>query len=176
MDITDIMYNLGALTRAIYPTSQPAPSLVGKLLTAPATGLGMLLRTQSAKTRMAKGDPDIAQYVARLPADLSDPAGGVKIDDQGPFWVGYYHQFAAIQQAIAFGPSELDRCGKHLFGERWQSEMARALNVGDRRVREWVSGERKPPAGVWADIAAMIRQRGQEGLALLHSLSASTAA
>lgn len=170
---SEIMYNLGALTRVIYPFAgnKLPQGMLNKLLTAPATGLGMLLKTPVAKARIAKGDPDIAQYVARLPSDLSDPPGGVKVGDQGPFWIGYYHQYAAIESAVKFGPAELERCGKHLFGERWQSELARALNVGDRRVREWASGDRKPPAGVWADIAAMIRQRGQEGLALLHELS-----
>lgn len=64
----------------------------------------------------------------------------------------------------------LRRCGEALYGDRWQSDLARALGVGDRRVREWVAGERRMPPGAWADIAALLRQRSQEGLALLREL------
>lgn len=64
----------------------------------------------------------------------------------------------------------LHRCGAALYGDRWQSDLARALNVGDRRVREWIAGDRKIPPGIWADIAGLLRQRSNEGLALLREL------
>lgn len=68
----------------------------------------------------------------------------------------------------------LARAGALLYGERWQSELARALGVGDRRVREWVSGDRMPPAGIWADIAGLLRQRLADGATLLRELDGST--
>lgn len=67
----------------------------------------------------------------------------------------------------------LVRYGQYLYGSRWQSDLARSLSVGDRRVREWVSGERRPPAGIWVDIAALLRQRQREGISLLIELDAA---
>lgn len=64
----------------------------------------------------------------------------------------------------------LARAGQLLYGERWQSELARALNVGDRRVRQWMASERPIPPGIWADIAGLLRQRQGEGLALLREM------
>lgn len=62
------------------------------------------------------------------------------------------------------------RCGRVLYGARWQSDLARALAVNDRRVRQWMAGERPIPWGVWADIAGLLRERQQEGTALLIEL------
>lgn len=64
----------------------------------------------------------------------------------------------------------LRRCGETLFGARWQSDLAHALGIGDRRVREWLAGERRIPPGVWQDIAALLRQRQQDGMALLRDM------
>lgn len=68
----------------------------------------------------------------------------------------------------------LRRCGKLLYGDRWQSDLARALDVNDRRVRQWIAGERPIPSGVWADVAGLLRQRQEEGLALLRELDTAT--
>ncbi|WP_052688432.1 hypothetical protein [Xanthomonas albilineans] len=67
----------------------------------------------------------------------------------------------------------LVRVGHALFGNRWQSDLARALDVDDRRVRQWLSGDRKLQVGVWADIAGLLRQRPQEILALLREIDAA---
>lgn len=64
----------------------------------------------------------------------------------------------------------LQRCGQALYGDRWQSDLARALEVNDRRVRQWMAGERPIPAGIWVDIAGLLRQRQQDVLALLSEL------
>ncbi|AVY67147.1 hypothetical protein NZ30_12685 [Xanthomonas translucens pv. undulosa] len=79
----------------------------------------------------------------------------------------------ALDRSKKWGPEQLARAGTLLFGDRWQSDLARALGVDDRRVRQWLSGDRKPPAGVWADIAGLLRQRQQEGLALLREMDAA---
>ena len=49
--------------------------------------------------------------------------------------------------------------GEALFGPRWQSEMARALDISDRTVRRWDEGSYPVPPGAWADIRALLRDR-----------------
>jgi len=64
----------------------------------------------------------------------------------------------------------LRRCGEALYGSRWQSDLARALGVGDRRVREWAAGERRTPSGVWTGIASLLQQRQADVSELLREL------
>lgn len=50
--------------------------------------------------------------------------------------------------------------GKALYGERWQTDLGRALGLPDaRRVRQWLSGDRPIPARVWDDVAKLLRER-----------------
>lgn len=67
----------------------------------------------------------------------------------------------------------LRRAGELLYGDRWQSDLARATGVADRTVRAWAAGERRIPPGVWTDIAGLLRQRQQDGLALLQELDST---
>lgn len=60
--------------------------------------------------------------------------------------------------------------GEVLYGDRWQSALARDVGVGDRRVREWIAGDRRIPPGVWADIAALLRERRDNIDAVLRKL------
>lgn len=55
--------------------------------------------------------------------------------------------------------SLLADAGRALFGERWQSELARSLDVNDRQVRRWVAGEYDPPAGVYTDLLRLVLER-----------------
>lgn len=48
-------------------------------------------------------------------------------------------------------PDTLRIVGEALYGPRWQSEMARDLDVADRTVRRWLSGDAIPP-GVGLDL------------------------
>lgn len=165
--IETTMYTLGQLARAIWPKGDAPAALVDLLLTQPATGLAQVLKSAAAK----RADTEqIEALIARLPADIADPPHGVRIEDQGPYWTGYYHYLTAIERSRNLGPEHLAKAGTLLYGERWQSDLARALNVGDRRVREWIAGDRKIPPGIWADIAGLLRQRSNEGLALLREL------
>lgn len=67
------------------------------------------------------------------------------------------------------------RCaGEALYGSRWQSDLARALGVGDRRVREWAAGERRTTLGVWVEIAKLLRQRAAVIAELLADLDHRT--
>lgn len=162
------MYTLGQLARVIWGWDDIPGATLDVLLTQPATGLALALKSGAAKS----ADPEqIGALVDKLPADLSDPHGGVKIEDQGPFWLGYYHYMSAIDKSATCGPAELEKAGQLLFGERWQPDLARALNIGDRRVREFMAGERRIPPGVWADITALLRQRSAEGLTMVRELS-----
>jgi hypothetical protein len=54
---------------------------------------------------------------------------------------------------------QLQRAGNLLYGERWQTDIARALRVDARRVRQWMASERPMPANLGADIAALLRLR-----------------
>ena len=56
----------------------------------------------------------------------------------------------------------LTRCGRALWGQRWQGEMAKALGIAERAVRHWLAGERDVPAGVWHDLAEMATDKAHE--------------
>lgn len=69
--------------------------------------------------------------------------------------------------------SLLARCGACLYGERWQSPLARDLGVSDRSVRAWVAGTRSIPAGVWGELVTLLRERAGEARGLAEELAAS---
>lgn len=48
--------------------------------------------------------------------------------------------------------------GEALYGSRWQSEIAKDLNVADRTVRRWMA-DAVISDGVAADLAQLARQR-----------------
>ena len=50
--------------------------------------------------------------------------------------------------------------GEALYGPRWQSEMAQALNISNRTVRRWHEGSYPVPPGAWTDIRALLKSRG----------------
>ena len=103
--------------------------------------------------------------------DISAPAGGVSMEDQGQFWLGYYHYASALDAARQYGPADLAAAGQALYGDRWQTELARALGLADaRRIRQWMAGERKIPVGVWADVCSLLRQRQMSIASVLESL------
>lgn len=54
----------------------------------------------------------------------------------------------------------LREAGEALYGPRWQSDLARDLRVSDRTVRRWDAGQNEIPAGVWADLRALLKARG----------------
>lgn len=54
----------------------------------------------------------------------------------------------------------LIKCGRALYGERWQTDLARDLGLSDgRRIRQWLSGDRPIPRGVWNDISKLLTDR-----------------
>ena len=56
----------------------------------------------------------------------------------------------------------LAETGRALYGERWQSEVARALNVSDRTMRRWVAGQDAPRPGVYLDLLRLVMERAVE--------------
>ncbi|MDO5643863.1 MAG: hypothetical protein Q4G26_15935 [Paracoccus sp. (in: a-proteobacteria)] len=51
----------------------------------------------------------------------------------------------------------LAQAGEALFGARWKTDLANALDVSDRTVDYWVAGDRSPRPGVWRDLAKLLR-------------------
>ena len=43
-------------------------------------------------------------------------------------------------------PAQLATIGRALYGERWQSDLARALGLNARSVRRWAAGAHIPEA------------------------------
>lgn len=56
-------------------------------------------------------------------------------------------------------PRLLTECGAALYGDRWQSELARDLDVTDRTVRRWLAGDQPVPSGVAVDLHRMLIER-----------------
>src|SRR5690625_3194113 len=52
--------------------------------------------------------------------------------------------------------------GKAAFGERWQTDMARALGVSDRAVRNCVAGKYHLAAPLSADVQVILKRRRLE--------------
>ncbi len=164
-----IMYTVGMICRAIWPdlTDKPPLGYFDVLTTRPLSGLGLILKHPSCtkdKTEL------VMDLVDRISADLHDPKGGVKSEDQSHFWLGYYHLGMAIDAEKNYGPEELKSAGEALFGDRWQSDLARELDVDSRRVRQWLSGDRSIPAGVWDDIFQILRAREMKIIDVVRKL------
>ena len=58
--------------------------------------------------------------------------------------------------------TQIDRLralGFALFGDLWQSPLARELGVADRTVRRWIRSDTAIPADVWPRLAAIADRR-----------------
>ncbi len=66
----------------------------------------------------------------------------------------------------------LAECGAALYGERWQSPLARDLGVADRTVRRWVAGTSDVPAGLYVDLLRLTQERAATLDALSQRLRA----
>ena len=51
--------------------------------------------------------------------------------------------------------------GKALYGERWQSPLARDLGTTDRTLRYWYAGSHPGPSDLADRLAELLRQRGE---------------
>lgn len=53
----------------------------------------------------------------------------------------------------------LAEAGEALYGPRWQSELARDLDVSIRTMQRWAAGAIDPPAGIWLDLLRLTQER-----------------
>lgn len=53
----------------------------------------------------------------------------------------------------------LSETGEALFGPRWQTEVAKALNVADRTIRRWISEPDTMPPSVAGDLRRLCDER-----------------
>lgn len=49
--------------------------------------------------------------------------------------------------------------GEALYGPRWQSEVARDLDVSIRTVQRWAAGAIDPPSGIYVDLLRLTQER-----------------
>lgn len=70
-------------------------------------------------------------------------------------------------------PEQLRLAGTLLFGQSWQTDFARAINVDPRRVRQWLSGDRPIPAGLWLEIVELLRSNSKDTAAYADNLQHS---
>ncbi|RWO90908.1 hypothetical protein [Mesorhizobium sp.] len=54
-------------------------------------------------------------------------------------------------------PTELERRAKALYGDDWQSPLARRIRVDARTVRRWKAGEREIPE--WLEVFLELFER-----------------
>lgn len=54
---------------------------------------------------------------------------------------------------------QLEQAGRLLYGDQWQSNLARDLKIDSRRIRQWVSGERSVSDWVLVEIQALLDKK-----------------
>jgi hypothetical protein len=59
-------------------------------------------------------------------------------------------------------PDLLREAGTLLYGDRWQSALAEAIDVHPRTMRFWAAGDREMPEGAWRDVLAIAEERGRD--------------
>lgn len=97
---------IGRIARCVYPVGDVPPGVLNLLLVQPLTGLArimelpagrrMLPGSRSSKARPTPEQRRLVELFSQLPADLCNPPDGVSIEDQGPFWMGFYKEPGAI--------------------------------------------------------------------------------
>ena len=56
----------------------------------------------------------------------------------------------------------LSEAGAALYGPRWQSELARAINVSDRTIRRWLANDDVPPATINSELLPLLEAKAAE--------------
>lgn len=51
--------------------------------------------------------------------------------------------------------------GEALYGPRWQTDLARDLDVSDRTMRRWAAGVDAVPPGAMIDLLRLAQERAQ---------------
>lgn len=156
MDYKSIMYYVGQLVRCVYGSEIPS-GVESVILRKPIKGIGIM--TNKGDLIKAADQDEVMRLINKLPADIKDP-DAMSLECQGQFWIGYHHYAKMASDCEKFGADELTLIGKALYGEQWQTNLARDLNLSDaRRVRAWLKGERKIPRGIWFELGSLLEQR-----------------
>ncbi|MDR2872568.1 MAG: hypothetical protein LBV45_08655 [Xanthomonadaceae bacterium] len=171
--VEEIMYTLGQIIRAVWPVGGVPQGVIDTILVTPMAGLLAVFETNQGRSALAT--ESVERLLQRIPSDFDDPKDGVKTDEQGPFWVGYYNYTSAINRSQRFDGSHLERAGRFLFGDLWQSYLVRALQVNEESVTAWALGKLPIPHAVWADLEKMIKQHENGGAEFLKELDATAA-
>ncbi|ENW81326.1 hypothetical protein F909_02617 [Acinetobacter sp. ANC 3929] len=73
---------------------------------------------------------------------------------------------------VRLTPEQLKQAGELLYGNQWQSDLARAINVDSRRIRQWISGQRPIPVGLWQEIIELLKNNSRDTATYADSLKA----
>jgi hypothetical protein len=68
-----------------------------------------------------------------------------------------------------FTPDALAAAGRALFGQHWQGQLSRVLEVNDRTLRRWLAGELSMPESIEYEMRELLEER----LRIIGSLLAS---
>jgi hypothetical protein len=155
MNYKKIMYTIGQLVRCVYGEEVPT-NVSLNIIRRPVLGLGII--NQRGDLIKAKNQEEVMMLINKLPGDIKDP-DIMSFEAQGAFWLGYYHYAKLADDVKNFGADELTEVGRALYGDQWQTNLAKELDLSDaRRIRYWLTG-RQIPVGVWLDIAALLKQK-----------------
>lgn len=66
---------------------------------------------------------------------------------------------------------QLTAIGQALYGTQWQSDLARALNIDSRRVRQWLNDERPLPDWLDAELKTLLTKNIAACQQCLNSIS-----
>lgn len=145
----------GELTACIYGGDVPT-NIQTVILRYPVRALGLITQ----RKELPLNNQEVARLMDKLSDDLEDPNDSMSFDCQGAFWIGYYQYTKLSDDVQKYGANELAILGETLYGNQWQTDLAKALQLSSsRRIRAWLTGERPIPIGVWADIADLLRER-----------------
>ena len=150
----DPMYRLGRITALVADYLYPlrlSTNIKNRLLSHPLEGLALLIREATGHVRDARAD-DMHGGISRLTEGLELPSR-VNVEETGNFWLGYYHQRRGHKMRIS--GADLERAGIALYGDRWQSALARDLGIIDRRIREYME-RGGAPSWVRAEIFGLL--------------------
>ncbi|AVO23677.1 hypothetical protein [Xanthomonas phage XPP1] len=166
-----IMLRLGQLARLVYPIDELPLPVVDAILRNPAKGFVDLLEGLNARDLTDGEQADLRTILRTMPPVEQLPAV-VPSEARAQFWQGWYRYGIGFDNPKHWTPNDLARVGRMLFGSRWQTDLAAALDVSDRAVRAWASGERRISAGVREDIVALLREQTRDALEALEALDA----
>lgn len=167
-----IMLRLGQLARLVYPVDELPLAVVDAILANPAQGYEDLLAKAESMELTPGAQADYRTIVRTMPPLEMLPTS-VPSDSRAQFWQGWYRYGIVFDNPLNWSSNDLARVGRMLFGTRWQTDLASALDVSDRSVRAWVSGERRISAGVRDDIITLLREQTRDALEALEALDAA---